>query len=198
MKTLTNKPEIEEQKESEERTNEEVSGLVSNKEIGKREGTELPENIRNTLAQIIEIYHGNMLQVTSVTGLVLRFLGCMVISGSLLALSDHKKIALTMVIVGVILVLIGFVHKKSDASGDTIKNGDFIYFESTINQVKTPTPSNKIFYTVEDVKTVPLLDADSDSLREGSSVICIYTGKGCLCTDKEFHNIMEYEKVNGR
>ena len=177
---------------------EEVEGLVSNEEVNKHDGTEMPEYLRNTIAQIMETYHSKLLHTTSITGAVLTFFGLMTIVGSLLVLSDHKAVAIALIIVGFILMIIGFLTRNANANADIIRKGDFIYFESIVNQVKTPTPSTKVFYTVEDIKTVPLLDSDSDSLRDGSEIICIYTGKGILCTDKEYHNIQEYEKVNGR
>lgn len=175
-----------------------VDGLVSNEEVNKHEGTEMPDYLRNTIAQIMETYHSKLLHTTSITGAVLTFFGLMIIVGSLLVLSDHKAVAIALIIVGFILMIIGFLTRNANANADSIRKGDFVYFESIVNQVKTPTPSTKVFYTVEDIKTVPLLDSDSDSLRDGSEIICIYTGKGILCTDKEYHNIKEYEKVNGR
>lgn len=176
----------------------EVDGLVSNNEVTKHEGTEMPESIRNTLAQIMETYHSKLLNTTSVIGVACSFIGLMMIVGSLLAISDHRKVAIALIIFGFVLLIFGFLHKKTNVSADIIRKGDFVYFISTVNQIKTPTASTKVVYTVEDIKTIPLLDSDADTIKEGSQILCIYTGKGILCTDIEYHNIKEYEKVNGR
>lgn len=176
----------------------EIDGLVSNKEVNKHEGTEMPESIRNTLAQIMETYHSKLLNTTSVVGVACSFIGLMMIIGSLLAISDHRSVAIALIIFGFVLLVFGFLHKKTNVSADIIRKGDFVYFISTVNQIKTPTASTKVVYTVEDIKTIPLLDSDADTIKEGSQILCIYTGKGILCTDIEYHNIKEYEKVNGR
>lgn len=181
-----------------EKTVEPVEGLVSNEEVTKLEGKDIPEDIRKTIAQILETYHGKFIYTSSAIGVTMIFVGLMIIVGSLLAVSDHKAIALVMCIAGILSIIFGALHKRGTTSADFVRDGDFIYFISTVNQVKTPTPSTKIFYTVEDIRTYPLLDSDSDGLREGSTVLCIYTGKGVLCTDTEFHNIKEYAKVNVR
>lgn len=184
--------------EAKKNTDVEIDGLVSNKEVNKHEGTEMPESIRNTLAQIMETYHSNLLHTTSVVGIVCSFVGLMMIVGSLLAVSDHRKVAIALILLGFVLLVFGFLHKKTNVSADIIRKGNFVYFISTVNQIKTPTASTKIVYTIEDIKTIPLLDSDADTIKEGSQILCIYTGKGILCTDIEYHNIKEYEKVNGR